>query len=159
MSEDRDEATGQFTQSTEGLFGREHELVEAGYKIMPETPTPADMEREAADEQAVEDAIVEWEAREVPPEPIVYYDKSSGEPLNANISEGPVEAITVERAAADLAAYHDEQADNGAKSISADFAEAVDRARADAVKGDPKLAEQYGIDDVKNGETPRADKS
>lgn len=136
MSEERSADTGQFTPSTDGLFGRDHELVQAGYKPMPdperEEEATFDTAREAADALNV--------PAEEPAEPIIYYDKQTGEPTDPN------EAITVEQAARDLTAYHDAKADDWSKSISADFAAEVDKMRADALKQNPKLAEHYGIE-------------
>ena len=37
---DRDETTGQFTPASDGLFGREAELADAGFKLMPESLSP-----------------------------------------------------------------------------------------------------------------------
>ena len=141
MSYSRDESTGQFTPSTEGLYGREHELAEAGYKPMPD---PAKHEEFASARDAVE-------AMGVPPEQpadeIAYYDTATGDQTD------PKETITVEQAARDLTNWHDQKAAFDAKSISEDFAAEVDKMRANALQQNPKAAEHYGI------ETPNAVKT
>src|SRR5437867_482709 len=117
MSE-RDESTGQFTPSTEGLYGHEAELAEAGFRPMPETIVPPEQEEEYATPREAAEAM-----RATPEEPedvIVYHDTTTGERLNSDPSEGPIEAITVERAAEDLTKWHSQSIDRGEKSISRD---------------------------------------
>ena len=80
------------------------------------------------------------------PEQIVILDTATGEPINDDLSKGPVESLTVEQAAQLLTTYHDNKAAFDAKSISNDFAAEVDKMRADALKANPKLAEHYGIE-------------
>ncbi len=133
---DRDDG-GQFTQSSEGLYGRDAELVDAGFKIMP------DPNRKTGDdsltENEVRDALAASQPDETPDEQIVYYDRDTLE-----LSD-PKEAITIEQAARDLTAWDEQKADAAAKSISSEFAAEVDKLRGDAVEADPKLAEERGI--------------
>jgi hypothetical protein len=136
MSENLDEATGP-SGSSEFLYGNDHELASAGFKPMPDVE-----KRKAAEFENVKEAAeVLAASRAGTPEIIEkrYLDEA-GEPVD------PSEAISVERAARDLTAMRNVDTDSGAKSISADFAAAVDRMRADVIKGDPRLAEQYGIE-------------
>jgi hypothetical protein len=129
MSEDRNEAT-----ATE--LGREGVEAEFGYVRMPEQETPpessttlqAEIERRKASRQ-LEDPI----------EKIEYLQLDSGEKAPEN------ETVTIERAAADLTAYHNQQIDNAAKSISSDFAKAVDKLRADALEANPKAVDELGL--------------
>ena len=58
----------------------------------------------------------------------------------------PAETLPLARAAKDLSSYHAALDDNRAQSVSAEFAEAVDRMRAEAIKANPELAEHYGLD-------------
>jgi hypothetical protein len=136
MSEERNDDNGQFTPSTEGLYGREYDLAQAGFKSMP------DPEKAKPDEFATPgDAAEALGAPEPKPiEAIIYYDKETGEPSD------PKEAVTVEQAARDLSAWHDQKAALDTKSISSDLAAEVDKMRADVLKQNPKLAEQYGIE-------------
>lgn len=133
----RDESSGQFAPSTEGLFGREAELAQAGYKPMPEAPKPEEEEfaspRDAADDLSA--------SRATAPTVEVFYQKvADGDRIDGS------EAVMVERAARDLTAYRNANADSAAKSISNDFAAEIDGMRAEAIKGNPKLAEHYGVE-------------
>jgi hypothetical protein len=143
MTETRDESTGQFTPSSEGLYGREAELVEAGYTPMPDRAKPQEA---AAFENARDAAEALNSPEQAEPTPVFYQQPETGEALNADLREGPVEAITVDQAARDLSTYRDANGDSAAKSIGTDFAAEVDKQRADAIKGDPKLAEHYGVE-------------
>lgn len=153
MSEERNEA-GQFTPSTEPLFGREAELAEAGYKPMPD-PEKEKPEVEFATAKEAAEAL--GVPAQEPAEPIIYYDVATGEPTDPN------EAITVEQAARDLTAWWSNKGAFDAKSVSNDFAAEVDKMRADALKQNPKLAEQYGIEppDVDSGKVtePKPDRA
>lgn len=133
----RDDATGQFSPSTEGLFGQEAELAKAGFKPMPDRPKPEAEEfkspREAADELSASRGAA-------PVVEVAYQKAADGERADET------EAVTVERAARDLAAYRSANADSAAKSISNDFAAEIDAMRAEAIKGNPKRAEHLGLE-------------
>ncbi|WNV10173.1 hypothetical protein [Tardiphaga sp. 709] len=145
MSENRDAESGQFTASTEEKFGREGVEASHGFTSMPENE-PGSFEpldgiefktpREAADflSYAGPDDLVE-----------VKYIKD-GEALPEN------ETVTSERAARDLTAFHNANIKDASHSVSTEFAAAVDAMRKDAVKGDPKAAEHFGIEVPEDGE-------
>lgn len=133
-------------QSTEGLYGLAREEAEAGYKPMFPEKKEEELTVAEATEQLTAQNGVESE-----PEQIVIIDKETGEPINDNLSEGPVESLTVEQAAQLLTNYHDNKAAFDAKSVSDDFAAEVDRMRADALKDNPKLAEHFGIEPPTEG--------
>jgi hypothetical protein len=145
MSEDRDSDSGQFVSTAdpaEGLFGREATEARAGFKS-------ASVEAPRDDSLTVEDAAALLTAsRDRIPETevIKVFDKESGEPLNADLSKGPVEALTLDEAADLVTAKNREESNSAAKSISSDFAQMVDKMRADAIKDDPKAAEHYGVE-------------
>jgi len=133
----RDDATGQFSPSTEGLFGQEAELAKAGFKPMPNRPKPEADEfkspREAADELSASRSAA-------PVVEVVYQKAADGERVDET------EAVTIERAARDLAAY---RGDLQRYVEGADFsavAEIIDTARADVLKDRPQDAEAYGLD-------------
>lgn len=139
MSEDRDESTGQFTPSTDNLFGRDRELADAGFTNMPD-PQREKPEGEFETPREAAEALTASRPAEQPAEVIIYHNTETGEPAD------PAEAVTLERAAADLASHRAATGDNGAKSISADFAAAIDKMRADAIQGDPKVAAELGVE-------------
>lgn len=153
MSENRDEATGQFAASEEPLFGLAAEEAEAGYKPMPtgEAAEPEEFAnaREAADALAVQE--------QADPIPLVYHNQETGERLNDDLKQGPVETVKLERAADDLAAYEAGVVDHRASSISSEFAEMVDRMRAEAVKDNPDLVKELGIEAPKVETQDKAD--
>jgi len=143
----RDEATGQFTNS-EPLFGREAELVVAGYTVKKD---PAPVERAyGSDESSLRDAGE---------------DQASGreKPLELSVSELQEfvgkpdlnEAVTVKQAAdersllrADLQTYVD---NTGLNKLAAE----VDAKRAEAIDGDPDLEKHYGVKDpIKDAKAP-----
>ncbi|SEB94638.1 hypothetical protein [Bradyrhizobium erythrophlei] len=145
MSETRDEATGQFAPSTDGLFGQEAALVEAGYVPMPD-PEKQKQDDIGLDVNGGAEVLTAIREDEAPIEEVVFHD-ANGERLNSDINEGPVEAVTAEQAAAALTAYREANNDSAAKSISESFADEIDALRGDAIKDglDPKAA---GIDKV-----------
>ncbi len=152
MSEDRDASTGQFTSTEESRFGFGEGALEhdAGYKPMPRyKEEPAESEVFDTPREAAEAFAGQGEPEIVP---VQYFDKQTGEPLNENLEEGPIETVTLEQAAADLTAYRNEDNNSAAWSISNDFAAAVDQRRAEAIKDNPALAEELGIDPPPKGE-------
>jgi hypothetical protein len=66
------EASGQFSSSTEGLYGRDYDLVNAGYKPMPEA-VPEKPAEFADAKEAAEELIAERPPAE-PDEHTIYYD-------------------------------------------------------------------------------------
>jgi hypothetical protein len=141
MSEERNDA-GQFTPSTDGLYGREAELANAGLKQMPDASKPPEPEELSAREAG--EALAA--SRESDPVTPIQYQTGEGERAD------PDEAVTLDRAARDLATHRASQVDSAAKSISSDFANAIDALRNDAIKEglDPK---ETGLDKV----SPTAD--
>jgi len=144
MSDERNEA-GQFTPSTDGLYGREAEEAAAGFKPMPERLTPEPEETEISTREAAEKLSAS--RAEAGPAAEIFYQKLtedgrlSGEKVDAN------ESVTLERAAADLATYRASKTASAAASISSDFAAAIDGLRNDAIEAglDPK---ETGLDKV-----------
>jgi len=59
MTENRDDATGEFTPATEDLFGREHELVSAGYTVKKDEP-PADDKTCDSDNASLREVSRTW---------------------------------------------------------------------------------------------------
>ncbi len=138
---DRDPESGQFT-SAEPLFGREAELADAGYSL---PPTPEATSNDLTPEEAAESVASS-------PDEVVKVDYLDGEgnvlPLydEEGIPVEGAEALSIDQASALLSEMHTTASDSSAKSVSDDFAAQVDRLRADAIKADPKLAEQAGIE-------------
>jgi hypothetical protein len=136
MSDNRDDA-GQFTPSTDGLFGREHELVSAGYTVKKDEP-PADDKTYGSDSTSLREAAADLKAeRGEPEDPIA---------VNDILDLDPKEAVTTEQAArelgtarADIATFYDGM-------DLAKFADEVDADRAKVIKGDPKVAEALGVE-------------
>jgi hypothetical protein len=134
MSDERNDA-GQFTSGEQltGEAGLEHD---AGYKPMPSA------EKEEQPEYATAREAFDSLPEEAQPEPtpIVYHNLETGELADQK------ETVKLERAAQDLASYESQVVDNRASSISSEFADMVDQMRADAIKDNPKLAEELGIE-------------
>jgi hypothetical protein len=138
MTEQPRDDTGQFT-SGEVLTGREGIEADLGYKPMPE---PEDRPEQ---ESSIREEAERLAASRVP-DPVVdltYFKTDTGEPTD------PTETVSLERAAKDLSAYHGQQDDERARSVSSDFAKEIDKMRADAIKDDPKLAEELAVEAAK----------
>jgi hypothetical protein len=137
MTENRNDA-GQFEASSDALYGRAAELAENGFKEMPE-PKPTEQD-DIANPREAADQLVASRADAEPVTPIQY---QTGEGERAD----PDEAVTLDRAARDLANHRASQVDSAAKSISSDFAAELDKMRADAIEAglDPK---ETGLDKV-----------
>ncbi|UPJ31011.1 hypothetical protein [Bradyrhizobium sp. CW1] len=139
MSEDRNDA-GQFTPSTDGLYGREAEEAAAGFKAMPVTTAP---EPSGDDELSTREAADALSAsRAAAADEVVGYQKTeTGEGADPN------ETVSLQRAATDLATYRASKTDSAAISISKDFAAEIDALRTAAIEEglDPK---ETGIDKV-----------
>jgi hypothetical protein len=118
----------------------------------PRTPEAAEPEYATAGEAM--DALGEQEQAE--PESIIYYDAQSGEPLNSDPKAGPVEAVTLERAADDLVAYENSVVDHTLGNLDVQFAAEVDRMRSEVLENNPEFADELGIEpkDAKAGEKP-----
>ncbi|WP_339033616.1 hypothetical protein WHZ78_17595 [Bradyrhizobium symbiodeficiens] len=121
--EGRDESTGQFAEPKFGLAAEE---AKAGYSQMPELGSEPEKPKEF---ESAEDAADSLTDQQSPAIPVVYFDAKTGERLNSDLEQGAVETVTVERAAKDLAAYRQSSAESAAKSISEDFAAAIDQLR------------------------------
>ncbi|QHO76798.1 hypothetical protein ACH79_33380 [Bradyrhizobium sp. CCBAU 051011] len=134
MSENRDEATGQFTPSTEGLFGREYENAKAGFTTRKDEPA----EQDAPEGDPVRQAAANRAASQVPE-------------LELSVTElrGEIdtkEAVTVEQAAKDYAATRTDLLKFADGLDLATLTDKVDEERAKVIKGDPKIAEQLGVE-------------
>ncbi|MBP1065321.1 hypothetical protein JOE51_006788 [Bradyrhizobium japonicum] len=150
VEQSRDDA-GRFEGGGEQLFGREAAEVKAGY-------IPAQKEKEpefdVAEGAEILDAV---RAEDEAPTTEVFYQDPDGERMNADPEEGPVKAVSIEEAAADLAAYRDANGDTAAKSISKDFAAEIDALRGDAEKAGIDL-KATGVEKVSpTAEVPEGD--
>ncbi|MGY3240563.1 hypothetical protein ACVMAJ_007453 [Bradyrhizobium sp. USDA 4448] len=124
-------------------FGRAAELEAGGYTEMPDAPQDEpkvyggeeDDIRAAADELATDRDNGEFEV-----DPVEYREKGgTGDLIDEN------QAVTLDKAARDLSAYHgntNRYVDGVSSEILADT---IDTARADLVKGDPNVAAAYGL--------------
>lgn len=140
MNESRDEVTGQLAENTDGLFGRAAELAAQGYTEMPD-PAKRKGDEIGGDEKSLRAAAAELGAAGSAVEiTTVSYTDNDGNPIADN------EAVTPEKAAADLSASHQNHADALDILAQANVAEAVDDVRAQLLKDDPKAAEKYGFD-------------
>src|SRR3954469_14269260 len=108
---DRAEATGQFEASTEGLFGREAEEAAAGFKKMPETKSPQPEPDEFKNPRRAAEELNNSRVPSEPDEAVSYFKTETGEKVDGT------ETVTLERAAADLAAYRTSKVDSPAHSI------------------------------------------
>lgn len=149
-TEQRRDDAGQFAPS-EPLTGRAGLEHDAGFKAMPASEPEAEPEFKDAREAA--DASTGAEA--APLVEVFYQKTADGERIDGS------ETVTPERAAKDLTAYRKANADSAAKSISGDFAAEIDKMRADVIKGDPKVAEQLGVEvpPDADGKLPQANKN
>ena len=148
MSDERNEG-GQFTPSTEGLFGREHELVSAGYTVKKDDP-PAEEKTYNSDNASLREAAADLATKRGEPEQ---------EPITVKdiLELDPKEAVTIEQAArehsaarADIATFYDGM-------DLAKFADEVDAKRAEVIKGDPKVAEALGVEVPKDDAKPKGE--
>jgi hypothetical protein len=145
MSDENRNDAGQFTAEPEQKFGLESVEQEAGYTQMPDPAKEEDWSFDDGDAAAAE---IYAAISEPAPETVeVFYQNPDGSKRDPSLT------VTPERAADDLQAYHDANADSAAKSISKEFAEAIDQLRADRIKGDPALEEHYGV------KTPKPEKA
>jgi hypothetical protein len=151
MTEQPRDDTGRFEGATEELFGREAAEAEAGY-------IPAEKEKELEFDEVEGAEILEViRADDETPLTEVFYQEPDGARMNANREDGPVKAVSIEEAAADLTAYRDTNGDTAAKSISKDFAAEIDALRGDAEKQGLDL-NATGVDKVSpTAEVPEGD--
>ncbi|MHC2241126.1 hypothetical protein [Bradyrhizobium elkanii] len=137
MSE-RDEATGQFVPS-EPKFGIEGVEIDQGY-----VPRSSVIKKKEPEEYGSDDASL-WELAErlgSGDEDTVKLVATDGEgnPVPEN------ESITVDQAADDYATYSEATRTALEAESDKDLAAAVDAARAEALKNDPRAAEMYGFE-------------
>ena len=161
MADDnRDEASGQFTPA-EPLTGQAGVEAAAGFKPMPGEAAVSE------DESLTLSEATESRAEGGDTAKVVERNYVDGDGKPAGVDErGKItETLSVERAAQDLTALRQAEFDHVGRSISKDFAEAVDALRADRHKGDPAVAEHYSVEvptadappvDAKPGEEPPA---
>ncbi len=128
MSEDKNEAEPLIVQA--GVEAAQ------GYVPMPAAETPPDPELD------IHTAVEELRASRPAEDPI---DKPEYQRLDTGEKAPENETVSLERAASDLSAYHGQQAVERAKSISEDFARAIDEMRAAHLEVDPKAAEEFGL--------------
>jgi hypothetical protein len=129
MTEQNSE-TGQFQTDMTGQAGLERD---AGYRQMQDPVRDEQKSELTVNEAAIERAKAE---QEVPAVKVQYFDQNDN-PMDEKVS------VTPEKAARDLTAFR--QAFDPAKSISSDFAAAVDKMRAEEIQGDPELEAHYGV--------------
>jgi hypothetical protein len=131
MSETRDDRTGQFTPDTSNMYGAELANAEAGFKTRPRDPEP---EAISDDIGGLKSAAADLVARRAQSIEISPDDAREilGKPDLA-------EALTAEKAAKDLASFRQETSRfiEGANLLQ--FAEGLDKARADERKKNPAL--------------------
>jgi hypothetical protein len=159
----RDEATGQFTPSTEQLFGREYDNAQAGFTTKKDEP--------AGDDRTYSDTLegVQEAGRDLAL-------KRASAPATVEVSVDAVrehwgakpdikEVATPEQAARELSALRGAVATYTEGTNLNNLADQVDKARAEALKNNPKAAEELGLSqaDVEaakaDGESKEADKS
>ena len=150
----RDDATGQFAPSTEGLYGRELQLVEAGYhprKDPSDEQIAPDYLAEAGDDPIRQAAAELTASREEP------FELSPAEFIRSTVEIDPKEAITVQQAADDLASAGAELSRYVEGADLYKIAEEIDQRHEEAIKGDPELAKHYGIEDPKDAPKAKAE--
>jgi hypothetical protein len=139
MSEDRNEATGQFTAPPEQLFGREEELVRNGYTVRKDD-APAEQETYGSDDASLRQAAEDLAAKRG--EADVEFTPSE---LIAHRDPDPLEAVTVAQAAADRSMASSEIKTFTESMDLAKFAEEIDAKRAKLIDGNPKAADVLGL--------------
>jgi hypothetical protein len=142
MSQDRDEATGQFTPSSEGLYGLEGIEADAGFisrsVAFEKVDTP---ESVGSDEESLRElARQKWGGRDNEPVKISVVHLDTGEPAPENLAQ------TTEQAASDLSNLHQWQKTELENEGLLKIAKEVDKARAEKIKADRKNADHYGLD-------------
>lgn len=133
----RDEATGQFTPSTDGLFGQELENAKAGFTTKPRDPPPEGLD----DADPVRQAASDLAARRKEAENISVVDvmaATTDRPLN--------EARTVEQAASEYGNARGDVARFAEGIDLSNLAQKVDEDRAAAVDGDKDRAKHFGFE-------------
>jgi hypothetical protein len=135
MSESRNEQ-GQFT-TAEPTTGQAAVEETQGYRPMPAPEKPE------IKEQSLEEAVANQQAsraEELPQETVeIAYRRPDGE-----ISD-PSETVSLERAATDLGKYHTSLDQTAERHVNAEFKIEIDKMRAEALKANPKLAEDLGL--------------
>lgn len=160
MSEDtaRNEA-GQFT-AAEPLYGLAGVEADQGYIQRPPESIIGGSPEQPAEEYGSDEESLRKLARQK-------WGDSSAEPTDRTLrfldngEKVPDNwAQTVEQAATDLSNVHRWEKEAFEAEHLAKVAEDVDKARAEKIKGDPKLAEHYGIEDGKDAkEAKEAEKA
>ncbi|RXH15145.1 hypothetical protein [Bradyrhizobium guangzhouense] len=128
---------GRFEGSSEQLFGREAELVSAGYTVRKDD-APSD--EIGSDETSLREAADRLADSEDESLPVM-------ELLEAQGKLDPNEALTVEQASDDFNAAASDIASYVEGADLAQFAEEVDQARLKQFKADPKSAADFGFDE------------
>lgn len=142
------DAAGRFEGGSEQLFGREAELVSAGYTVRNDD-TPA--EEIGSDETSLREAADALAANDEQAPSVM-------EHLDAQGKLDPNEAITAEQASDDFSTAASDVANYVEGQDLAKFAEQVDQARLKQFKTDPASAADFGFDanDVRSLEAKQA---
>ncbi|MCG2665881.1 hypothetical protein ACFPFP_02920 [Bradyrhizobium sp. GCM10023182] len=136
VEQSRDDA-GRFEGGSEQLFGREAELVSAGYTVRKDD-APSD--EIGSDETSLREAADTLAATEDESLPVM-------ELLEAQGKLDPNEALTAEQASDDFTAAASDIASYVEGADLSKFAEEVDQARLKQFKADPKSAAKFGFDE------------
>lgn len=136
----RDESTGQFTPSTEGLFGREHENAKAGFTTKKDPPAE---EKTYSDTlEGVREAARDLSERRGTAGPV----EISMDAVREHVGKPDLkEAVTPEQAAQELATARGEVSKYVDGLNLLDFAGKIDKARAEEMKNNPRAVEQLGL--------------
>ena len=119
---------------TNGLYGREERLVDAGYTVRKDA-TEEHATPDYPDGDPVREAAAELTASREEP-----FDLSPAEFIRSTVGIDEKEAITVRQAADDLASAGAELSRYVEGADLYKIAEEIDAKRAEAMKGDPELA-------------------
>jgi len=150
LSEDRD-TQGRFAEPAFGQSGIERE---AGYVPMPDDPANRKEADELSTNEAAEDLAAGRETGVIIPRE---YLDGEGKPLVDEDGKPTKETISLERAAHDLTALRNAEADDAAKSISKDFAAEVDKIRGESAKDETKANQEETAKTELAKEAPKLD--
>lgn len=138
----RDESTGQFTPSTEGLYGKELENAKAGFTTRKDDPPPAEGDGKTYGDDIgdLKEAAADLAARRRQPDEI-----KIDELRDAVGRSNPREAVTPEQAAKELSVFRGEASKFIDGVNLATYAVEVDKARAEEMKKNPRAAAELGL--------------
>ncbi|MET4847193.1 hypothetical protein ACE102_21865 [Bradyrhizobium sp. vgs-9] len=135
----RNEETGQFTPSTEGLFGREAELVKAGYTVKKD-PAPEEDKTYSSNVASLHEAAEDLAASRpsAPDLPVSAPDL---------IDADPNEAVTLKQAAQELSHARGDISRFVEGASLSNIQDKVDKARLAELKNNPSAAQELGLND------------